>query len=75
MTYDELKTKIRDYTEVDSNVFTDTIINGFIEDAEFRLLREVVSDNNRIKKPNKKVFSINSSKVKLFTSQILSKKD
>ena len=29
MTYDELKTKIRDYTEVDSNVFTDTIINGF----------------------------------------------
>ena len=47
MTYDELKTKIRDYTEVDSNVFTDTIINGFIEDAEFRLLREVDSDNNR----------------------------
>ena len=47
MTYDELKTKIRDYTEVDSNVFTDTILNGFIEDAEFRLLREVDSDNNR----------------------------
>ena len=47
MTYDELKTKIRDYTEVSSTVFTDTIINGFIEDAEFRLLREVDSDNNR----------------------------
>jgi len=47
MTYDELKTKIKNYTEVDSNVFTDTILNGFIEDAEFRILREVDSDNNR----------------------------
>ena len=47
MTYDELKTKIRDYTEVNSTVFTDTILNGFIEDAEFRLLRDVDSDNNR----------------------------
>ena len=47
MTYDELVTKIRDYTEVDSNVFNSTIINGFIEDAEFRILRDVDSDNNR----------------------------
>ena len=47
MTYDELKQKIIDYTEVSSNVFTDTILNGFIEDAEFRILREVDSDNNR----------------------------
>ena len=47
MTYDELVTKIRDYTEVDSNVLTSTIVNGFIEDAEFRILRDVDSDNNR----------------------------
>ena len=47
MTYDELKTKIRDYTEVSSNVLTDTIVNGFIENAEFKILREVDSDNNR----------------------------
>ena len=47
MTYDELKQKIIDYTEVSSNVFTDTILNGFINDAEFRILREVDSDNNR----------------------------
>jgi hypothetical protein len=47
MTYAELVTKIRDYTEVDSNVFTSTIINGFISDAEFRILRDVDSDNNR----------------------------
>jgi hypothetical protein len=47
MTYAELVTKIRDYTEVDANVFTSTIINGFISDAEFRILRDVDSDNNR----------------------------
>ena len=47
MTYDELVQKIRDYTEVDDNVFTATIINGFLSDAEFRILRDVDSDNNR----------------------------
>ena len=47
MTYAELVQKIRDYTEVDSNVFTSTIIDGFIQDAEFRILRDVDSDNNR----------------------------
>ena len=47
MTYAELVQKIRDYTETDSNVLTDTIVNGFIENAEWRILREVDSDNNR----------------------------
>ena len=47
MTYAELVQKIRDYTEVGSTVLSDTIVNGFIEDAEFRILREVDSDNNR----------------------------
>jgi len=47
MTYDELKTKIRDYTEVSSTVLSDTIVNGFIQDAEFRLLRDVDTDSNR----------------------------
>jgi hypothetical protein len=47
MTYAELVTKIRNYTEVDSNVFDATIVNGFISDAEFRILRDVDSDNNR----------------------------
>ena len=47
MTYDELKTKIIDYTEVGSTVFTDTILNGIILDAEFRIFRDVDSDNNR----------------------------
>ena len=47
MTYAELVQKIRDYTEVSSSVLTDTIVNGFISDAEFRLLRDVDSDNNK----------------------------
>ena len=40
-TYTELVTQIRDYTETDSNVLTDTIINDFIEHTENRILREL----------------------------------
>jgi hypothetical protein len=47
MTYDELKTKIRDYTEVGSTVLSDTILNGIILDAEYRIFRDIDSDNNR----------------------------
>ena len=47
MTYAELLQKIRDYTEVDSNVLTDSILNGIFENVEFKILREVDSDNNR----------------------------
>jgi hypothetical protein len=47
MTYTELLQKIKDYTEVDSNVFTSTILDGIIENAEFRILRDVDSDSNR----------------------------
>ncbi len=47
MTYAELVQKIRDYTEVSSTVLSDTIVNGFIENAEFRILRDVDSDNNK----------------------------
>ena len=44
MTYDELVTKIRNYSEVESNVLTSTIVNGFIEDAEFRIMTDVDLD-------------------------------
>ena len=47
MTYAELVQKIRDYTEVDSNVLTSTIVDGIIENAEFRIFRDVDSDNNK----------------------------
>jgi hypothetical protein len=47
MTYDELKTKIRNYTEVGSTVLSDTILDGIILDAEYRIFRDIDSDNNR----------------------------
>ena len=47
MTYSELVQKIRDYTEVDANVLTDSIVNGIIENAEWRVFRDVDSDNNK----------------------------
>ena len=42
--YPNLVTDIRNYTEVDSNVLTAAIINRIIEDAEFKILREVPID-------------------------------
>jgi len=47
MTYSELVQKIRDYTEVDANVLTESIVNGIIENAEWRVFRDVDSDNNK----------------------------
>ena len=47
MTYAELVQKIRDYTEVSSTVLSDTIVNGIIENAEWRIFRDVDSDNNK----------------------------
>lgn len=47
MTYNELVDQIRSYTEVDANVLTTTVVNGIIKNAEFRVLRDVDSDNNR----------------------------
>ena len=44
MTYDELVTNIRNYTEVGANVFTNAVINTFITMAENQILREIDLD-------------------------------
>ena len=44
MTYTELIAKIRNYTEVDSTVLSDSICDGFIRDAELRIARAVDAD-------------------------------
>lgn len=44
MTYDELVTNIRNYTEVDANVFSEPVINTFITMAENRILRDIDLD-------------------------------
>ena len=43
-TYSELVTQLRDYTETDSTVLTDTIVNDFIEHGEKRIFRDVDLD-------------------------------
>ena len=42
-----LQTDIRNYTEVDSTVLTDAIVNTFIVNAENKIYREADSDDNR----------------------------
>lgn len=44
MTYDQLVTNIRNYTDVDANVFTNAVINTFITMAENQILREIDLD-------------------------------
>ena len=41
ITFSEMLTKVRDYTEVDSNVLTDSIIEGFLTDTEIGISRAV----------------------------------
>ena len=47
MTYAELLQKVRDYTEVDDTVLTDSILQSMIRDAELRIFREVDADYTR----------------------------
>ena len=47
-TYSELTTDIRNYTEVDSNVFTTAVINRFLENAEHRINLDCPMDSDRI---------------------------
>jgi len=47
ITYANLITKIRNYTEVDSNVLTDAIVDEFILDTEAKIYRDVDADYNR----------------------------
>ena len=45
--YSDLTTDIRNYTEVDSNVFTAAIINGFLRNAEHRINLDCPMDSDR----------------------------
>ena len=47
-TYTTLKQAILDYTEVDSNVFTTTILDGFIMAAENRINLDLPMDSDRV---------------------------
>jgi len=47
MNYSELLTNVRNYTEVDSNVLSNSVINVFITNVENKVDREVDSDSQR----------------------------
>ena len=47
-TYATLKQAILDYTEVGSNVFTETILDGFIMAAQHRINLDCPMDSDRI---------------------------
>jgi hypothetical protein len=44
MTFNELVTNIRNYTDVDANVFSEPVINTFVTMAENRILRDIDLD-------------------------------
>jgi len=46
-TFQNLKTDVREYTEVDDTVLTDAILTTFAKNAENRIYREADSDDNR----------------------------
>ena len=46
-TLDNLRTNIRDYTEVSSNVLSDSVLNTIIVNSENKIYREVDSDQDR----------------------------
>ena len=47
LTYSQLQTDIRSYTEVDSTVLTDSILTTIVKNAENRIYRESDTDDNR----------------------------
>ena len=47
-TLSDLRTDIRNYTEVDSNVLSDTVLSTIISNAEARIFRTVDSDDTKI---------------------------
>ncbi len=46
--YSDLTTDIRNYTEVDANVFTAAVINGFLRNAEHRINLDCPMDSDRL---------------------------
>jgi hypothetical protein len=47
MTYTELLQQIRDYTEVDSSVLTNSICDTFIKNSEYKIFRQTDADYSR----------------------------
>ena len=59
-TYSTLVTAIRDYTEVGSNVFTETIVDGFIMAAQNRINLDLPMDSDRFQDQGQFVTDFNT---------------
>ena len=59
-TYANLTTDIRNYTEVDANVFTAAVINRFLENAEHRINLDIPMDSDRVRAEAQFVTDFNS---------------
>ena len=59
-TYTTLKQAILDYTEVDANVFTTTILDGFIMAAQHRINLDCPMDSDRIQDQGQVATDFNS---------------
>ena len=62
-TYSSLVDDIRNYTEVDSNVFTTAILNRFIENAEYRIAYDVPMDSDRFVEQGTMATDVNNIRV------------
>ena len=62
-TYADLTTDIRNYTEVDSNVFTAAVINRFLENAELRINLDIPMDSDRLQAGSQFAQNFNSIKL------------
>jgi hypothetical protein len=62
-TYSTLVTAIRDYSEVDANVFTETIVDGFIMAAQHRINLDIPMDADRFVQEGTMAADVNNIRV------------
>ena len=62
-TYSTLVTAIRDYSEVDANVFTTTILDGFIMAAQHRINLDIPMDADRFVQEGTLAADVNNVRV------------
>jgi len=62
-TYANLTTDIKNYTEVDANVFTTAVINRFLENAEHRINLDLPMDSDRFVEQGTMATDVNNIRV------------
>ena len=62
-TLSNLQTDIRNYTEVDSTVFSAAVLNRFIENAEYRIFYDIPMDSERVEYEGTLAADVNTVRV------------